>query len=159
MFGRGEMAARALSWVRWFVHEFFAIALGLDASSIVTSLGRVAGVIVMYGIARASLMQGLAPGALAAVTQCAFVGTLAIVVGNIAKELAIDLGARVLGWCRREYRRDGVKPDGKTYSQTLYPDGTWFRSESGPAGTVCEWTDPSGACNRIVTGARKRAPR
>lgn len=159
MHPRGELTARASSLARWFAHEFFSIALGLDASSIVTSLGRLMGVAVMLTILYVSLMHGLAPEALAAVTQCVFVVAVAVVVGRVAMEATIDLGAGVLGWLRREYRRDGLRPDGRTYSETLYPDGTWFRSESGPAGTVCEWTDPSGACNRLITAQRKRVLR
>lgn len=153
------IANRIYGLVRWFAHEFLSIAIGLDASSILTSLCRLLGVAVIVAVVRISLSQGLAAGALAATTQCAFVGVLAVSLGNLAKELAIDLSARVLAWFRRDLPRRGVTLDGKTYSETLYSDGTWIRCESSLAGTVCEWTDTSGACNRIVTGPpRKRAP-
>ena len=150
--------ARASTLVRWFAVEFFSIAFAFKPSSIVTNLGRLAGVAAMLVVVRVSISPGLASGALTVMTQYVCIGALAILFGNVARELAIELGARVLGWSGREYRRTGVRLDGKIYTETLYPDGTWYRSERGPLGTVCEWTDRSGACNRIVTAPRKCAP-
>ena len=68
----------------------------------------------------------------------------------LAQRLTNSLGYR--------FRREGVMLDGKRFCETHYPDGTWMRTEHGPEGTVCEWTDELGACNRIVTApVRHRA--
>ena len=144
---------------RWFAYEFLAIAVGRSPSAILTSSCRVLGIVVMLAIARISLSNGLTTGALNAATQCVFIGLVAILLGNLAKETAIDLGARVMNSLGRDFSRTGATLGGNVYRETLYSDGTWIRCESGPAGTVCEWTDTSGACNRIVTGPQDRPPR
>jgi hypothetical protein len=141
---------------RWFVTEFLWVVPELRASSIVASACRVLGVVVIGLVLRVSLSEGLAPGLPAATLQCAGVGLLALALGTLAKELAIDLCARAFGWWGRDFTRKGRTLDGKSYRETLYPNGTWSRCVSGPAGIVCEWTDESGACNQIVTRPRKR---
>jgi hypothetical protein len=156
-----DIVMRASWALRWFAYEFFSIAIGRSASAILTSVCRVLGVGVMLAVARIALSNGLTTGALAAVEQCVFVGAVAVLLGNLVKESAIDLGARVLGWSGRDFSRSGATLQGKVYRETLYADGTWIRCESGPDGTVCEWTDRSGVCNRIetrVSGGGMRKP-
>lgn len=102
-----------------------------------------------------SLTHGLAPGILGVTMQCIFVGAVALVAGFLATESAIVCCAHVFGWFRRDFSRSGLMLDGSAYREVFHPDGTWMRFESGPRGTICEWTDSSGAFNRVVTGPRE----
>jgi hypothetical protein len=153
------LASRARLLAAWLACEFLHIAGGSRACLLATSVCRVIGVGVILGIAYACLSDGLAPDLLAAATQCVLAAVLGVMLGNLAKEVAFDCFAQVFGRLGRDFMRTGRTVDGRIYRKTLYPDGTWFRSESGPRGTVCEWTDASGACNRIETGPRERSGR
>jgi hypothetical protein len=64
-----------------------------------------------------------------------------------------------MAWLGEDYTRTGTLPDGRTYRETFYANGTRFRCVIGPKETVCEWTDPSGAWNRIETRPDRRKPR
>ena len=141
--------------VRWFAHEFLIIAIRRDASSVLIGVCRLIGCAAMGGVLWLTLSGGVSEGALPAAIQYVSSALLAIALGNVPRELAISVCAQAMGWCGRDFTRKGVMLNGKTYRETLHPDGTWFRCESGPEGTVCEWTDTHGACNRVVTGPRR----
>jgi hypothetical protein len=74
-------------------------------------------------------------------------------------EPAIPFRARFLAWLGVDYSRTGTLPGGRSYRETFYANGMRYRCETGPKGTVCEWTDTSGAWNRIETRATRRGPR
>ena len=154
MHGFSYLATRAYWPLRWFAHEFLRISIRLDASSILTSLCRLFGVAIILAIVRFTLSGGLAPASVAALLQCGLAALLAVLIGNIAKEMAIELCAGAMRLCGRDFSRIGATLDGGTYRETLHVDGTWIRCVSRPAGSVCEWTDRWGACYQIVTGPR-----
>jgi hypothetical protein len=151
-----RVVSRARMLALWLAFEFLHIAGGPRASSIATSFCRVLGVAMFVVVVRGCLSDGLAPEPAAAATQCVLAAVLGVMLGNLAKEMSFACCGHVFGWLGRDLIRTGRTVDGKIYRETLYPDGTWFRSESGPRGTVCEWTDTSGACNRVETGPRQK---
>lgn len=152
--GLRSLATRSYWPLRWFALEFLWIAIRLDASSILTSLCRLFGVIVALGVARFSLSAGLAPTPLLLVLQCGTIALVAILIGNLARELAIDVCAGGMRLYGQSFSRVGATLDGGTYRETLHVDGTWIRCVSRHSGCVCEWTDRWGGCYRIVTGPR-----
>jgi hypothetical protein len=164
MFRDGSLAAqlglrvvsRARMFALWLACEFLHIAGGSRASSIATGFCRLIGAGMLVVVVRGCLSDGLAPEPLAAATQCVLAAVLGVMIGNLAKEMSFDCCAQVFGWLGRDLIRTGRTVDGKIYREARYTDGTWFRSESGPRGTVCEWTDASGACSRIETGPRRK---
>jgi hypothetical protein len=150
-----RVVSRARMLALWLACEFLHIAGGSRASSIATSFCRVIGVGMLVVVVRGCLSEGLALEPLVAATQCVLAAVLGVMLGNLAKEMSFGCCGHVFGWLGRDLIRTGRTLDGKIYRETLCSDGTWFRSESGPHGTVCEWTDTSGACNRIETGPRQ----
>jgi hypothetical protein len=147
---------RALWALQWFEHEFLRISLRRNASALLMTLCRLLGLVVMLAIVRLLLIAGLAPTLIGAACELVFVALVAIFIGNIAKEMAVELAARAMAMWQRDFRRTGVTLDGKVVRETLHPDGTWIRCVSSEEGTVCEWTDRFGGCYQVVTGARAR---
>jgi hypothetical protein len=78
-------------------------------------------------------------------------GIVALLIGNVVKEFAFYLCARVVNSFGRNFYRKGVMLDGKTFNEVFRSDGTWRRCEFGMRETVCEWTDAFGACHKSVS--------
>jgi hypothetical protein len=151
-----HIAKRAWWAVRWFAHEFLWIAARPSAAAVLISIARLVGLSILLAVGHLSMSDGLAPGMPQATTHFILALLLAVSLGNLAKECTVTLCARALALLGRDFLRRGATLDGKHFCETFYADGTWIRCESGPEATVCEWTDGSGAINRIVT--RPRAP-
>jgi hypothetical protein len=151
----GRLGRRCWWALRWFAVEFLVIAIRRDASSILTGACRLIGCAALGGVLWLTLSGGVSESALPATIQYVSSALLAVALGNVAREFASSVCAQVMGWGGRDFTRKGATLNGKTYRETLHPDGTWFRCESGPEGTICEWTDTHGACNRVVTGPRR----
>lgn len=145
--------------VRWFGIEFLTLTPRRETSSLMSAGCRLVGCAAIGGVLWLTLSGGVAEGVAEPVIQ--YVGSvlLAIALGNVARELATTCCAQVMNWMGRDFTRRGATFDGKTYVETQHPDGTWIRCVCGPEGTVCEWTDTYGACNKVITGPRKNRPR
>jgi hypothetical protein len=107
----------------------------------------------------AELRNGMLPNPTAAVIQFGVACLTAILFGNVAKEFAFELCARLVNWSGRSFVRNGLTLGGNTYCEIQFSDGTWMRSEMGPAGTFYEWTEPDGRCSRIALLDRMSCPR
>ena len=135
--------------LRWFVHEFFLLAVRPPAGSRLTSLCRVTGCLVIVLCLCVELRDGLLPSVPAAVIQLGAAGLTAILIGNVAKEFALDLCARFMVWSRRPFVRTGLTVRGTKFWEIQFRDGTWVRGETAATGTCCEWMEPDGRCNRF----------
>jgi hypothetical protein len=144
--------------VRWFGVEFLRLAVRRDMSSLLSVACRVIGCAAIGGVLWLTLSGGLVEGLAEPAIQYVASMLLAVALGNVAREFAISCCAQVMSWMGRDFTRRGATLDGKTYVETQHPDGTWIRCVSGPEGTVCEWTDTYGACNKVITGPRKDRP-
>jgi len=146
-----------LLWAsQWFAREFLWIRFRPDASSILMSLCRMLGLAAILAILRLLLIAGLAPTLLGAACELAFAALVALFVGNVVKELAVEVCARAMATWQRDFSRTGLTLDGKIVRETLRADGTWIRCVTSEEGTVCEWTDRFGGCYQVVTGSRVR---
>ena len=122
-------------------------------------LCRFLGCLVIGVVLHAELQDGLFSGS-AGVIQLSAAGLTAILFGNVAKEVAFDLYARIVLWSGRTFLRTGLTLAGNTYHEMQFTDGTWIRYEIGSEGTFCEWTEADGRCNRVAVQPRQlRLPR
>jgi hypothetical protein len=145
--------ARLRNAATWFVGEFLVLPLRLELISMLTVLSRIVAVSTILGLLFVQLRAGLAQSWPAIVIQCGLCAMSAVMIGNIVKEVAFSIAERIARALERDFTRSGVTFTGKRYRFVQYVDGTWMRCESGPHGTVCEWMDTFGACNRIETSA------
>jgi hypothetical protein len=83
---------------------------------------------------------------------------LAILIGNVVKECAIWVSARIANSFGVNFYRQGVMLNGKSFTEVIRSDGTWRRCEFSERETVCEWTDRFGAISRSVTAPPLRFP-
>ena len=137
--------------VRWFAWEFLAISLRGDRSAIWVALSRVVGWLAICGVLHVALSGGVANDSFAAALQLTASAVLAIALGNLARECTVSVAAQLAVSLGREFWRKGATLDGRTYTEIFRIDGTWMRCVVGSDLTVCEWTDPYGACNKVVT--------
>ena len=93
------------------------------------------------------------PSTIAAGTQLAIASLTAVLFGNVAKELAFDLAARLTLWRGRPFVRNGRTVGGKTFWEVQFTGGTWMRFETASRQVICEWTEPDGRCNRLEVGS------
>lgn len=147
---------RVLWALQWFEHEFLRISLRPNASALLMTACRLLGLIVMLAIFRLLLLSDLSPALLGAACELVFAALVAIFIGSVAREMAVELAARAMAMRQRDFLRTGVTLDGKAVRETLHPDGTWIRCASSEEGTVCEWTDRFGSCYQVVTASRAR---
>lgn len=67
----------------------------------------------------------------------------AILLGNVTKEFAFDVFARLTLWSGRTFVRGGLTASGKTFWEVQFKDGTWMRCETESTQSIC------GRCNRL----------
>jgi len=135
--------------LKWFAHEFLLLTIRPAAGSRVASVCRVIGCVVIVASLRVGLRGGLLPDTAAAVIQVAIASLTAILLGNVAKEFAFDLFARLTVWSGRTFVRTGLTSSGKSFWEAQFRDGTWMRCETQSTQAVCEWTQRDGRCNRL----------
>lgn len=121
------LGTRAYWPLRWFALEFLGIAVKPNVSAI---LGSLFGLAVILVVVRFCSSSGLAPSPLAAVLQCGLVAVIAVLMGNLAKELAIDLRAGTMRLYGRNFSRVGAERAG----QGADPDARPFARAKNPVG-------------------------
>jgi len=145
--------AAAFHALKWFVHEFLLLTIRPAAGSRLATLCRVTGCLVIVASLRAELQDGLLPSTAAAAIQLGAAGLTAILLGNVAKEFAFDLAARLTTWRGHAFVRSGITVAGNPFWETQFRDGTWVRCETEAARVICEWTEADGRCNRLEVRA------
>jgi len=148
-----DLTAAAFHALKWFVHEFLLLTIHPAAGSRLATLCRVIGCLVIVASLRAELQDGLLLDTAAAAIQLGAAGLTAILFGNIAKEFAFDLAARLTTWRGRPFVRNGLTVGGNPFWETQFRDGTWMRCETEAARVICEWTEADGRCNRLEVQA------
>ena len=149
------LICRALyNLLRWIACELFWIGTRANSVSAAVTLCRLGGLSVVAGLVYFQLRGGLAAQPWMAGMQCALAALISILVGNLAKEVLLDVSARLMNYCGIDFTRRGFRIDGSAFTETLRSDGTWYRSISNATGTICEWTDTYGKCTRIITAPR-----
>ncbi|HXY96461.1 MAG TPA: hypothetical protein VEH00_05755 [Steroidobacteraceae bacterium] len=148
-----SVAAAGLAALKWFVYEFLLLTILPAAGSRLASVCRVTGWIVIVASLRAELQSGLVASTGGAVLQVGVAGLTAILFGNVAKEFAFDLCARLTLWRGRAFVRDGVTMSGNRFWEIQFRDGTWMRWEREGSQATCEWTETDGRCRRLEVQA------
>jgi hypothetical protein len=154
-----QAGRHAYNVVRWCAYEFLPWSVRNTVSARVTDFCRLLGFVTIV-----SLMMFQTRGiALTRLSDAWYVwvldGILAILIGNVVKECAIWLGARITNWFGVDFYRRGVTLGGNSFSEVIHTDGTWRRCEYSDQETICEWTDRFGAINRTVTAPRQELRR
>jgi hypothetical protein len=129
------------------------LAPSFGLSSVLTSLCRIVGSVTIGGLLYVEL-HGAALGhnLIVCLSYGGLSLLLAVMIGNVVKELLFSFCEQLVNWCRKDFTRHGVLLNGTAYREIRRPDGTWIRCESAAEeGTVYEWTDTYGGCHRIVS--------
>lgn len=144
----------AYNTARWGVHEFLPVSVRSSLSSRLTGLCSLLGLGTIVLIVTFETRGSVAVRSPILWVQWLLGGLVAILIGNLVKECAVWLSARIVNALGSDFYRKGVMLNGSAFSEVFRSDGTWRRFEFGPRETICEWTDSFGACYRSVTGPR-----
>ena len=148
------MGVQGCNVLRWLAYEFLPMSVRNTLSSRVVDFCRLLAFATIVSLTmfetRAFALHDLRTEWPVAILDV----LLAILIGNIVKECAIWISARIANSLGVNFHRRGVMLNGKRFSELFRADGTWRRCELGQGETICEWTDRFGACSRSVTGPR-----
>ena len=138
--------------LRWFFHEFFVLSPSFDLTGVLTLLCRVLGGATIAGVLYIEWHGAFFErDHIVSLSYAGLYLLLAVMIGNVVKELCFGFCEQLVNWWGRAFMRHGVLLDGTAYREIRRPDGTWMRCESAAERTVWEWTDRHGACHRIVS--------
>ena len=76
--------------------------------------------------------------------------TVAVLVGNLVKEVGVLIGGIVLNWRGLEFRRIRLTLNGARMTEIYRPDGTWDRYIREALHSIHEWLDLQGECHREI---------
>jgi hypothetical protein len=76
--------------------------------------------------------------------------TVAVLIGNLIKEVGILIGGIALNWRGLEFRRTRLTLSGAQMTEVYRPDGTWDRYVRESLHTTHEWSDLQGECHRKI---------
>jgi hypothetical protein len=146
---------RGYNLVRWLAYEFLPLSVRSSLSSRLTDLGRLLGFVTIVSVILLGT-RGFAHAPLSEVWYAWVFGVIvAILLGNLVKECAVWVSARIANAFGVDFYRRGVTVDGTSFREVLRSDGTWRRCEFGDLQTTCEWTDRFGACYRSISAPRR----
>lgn len=124
---------------------------------------RLSGLAAALLVARVCLSRGLAAPPSLAVLQVGASVLLAILVGNLIKELIFAVVESLVTACGSPFVRNSLTVTGRRVTELWLPDGTWVRCESWRNGATLTWTQSDGSCSEIampaLTVARAQPPR
>lgn len=129
---------------RYLLHEFLHISLRRDMASVLTSGCRLLASLLVTMMMYAQLYGQLSePGDMFPLRLLVAV-VVSVTVGALSKELAFLSAAAIVNGWGRDFTRHGLQLNGQSFVETRYSDGRWERRESGPRGSMHEWSDANG---------------
>ena len=147
-----NVGVRGCNVLRWLAYEFLPMSVRNTLSSRLTDFCRLLAFATIVSLTmfetRALALHDLRTEWPVWILDV----VLATLIGNVVKECAIWVSARIVNSLGIDFRRRGVMLNGKRFSELFRADGTWRRCEFGHGQTICEWTDRFGACSRSITG-------
>jgi hypothetical protein len=154
--GVARLTVHCVNLARWFGAEFLRIPMRFGVVPVLTAISRLSGIAVTGAALYLQLRGTYQLTGYVYLTQWCLAIPLALLVGNVAKECGFILAERTAAALGLDFDRRGYTLDGRRFRKTLYPDGSWTRCETSARGTVCEWTDPFGRCEKVVTSFGRR---
>lgn len=79
-----------------------------------------------------------------------FVVAVALLVGNLIKEVAILIGSMAMNRLGLDFRRTRLTLNGAQIREVYRPDGTWDQYILETPEIIHEWSDLDGECHREV---------
>lgn len=140
--------------LRWIAFEFLPLRVGAMGFPALATVCRLAGCGVALGILSVELRGSATSGAVMLILVWTGSALTAVLIGNCAREWTFELCSRLVTLSGHTFCRTGVTLGGRAFLEVHYPRGTWLRCEFGAAGSVYEWTDENGRCNRLETRLR-----
>jgi hypothetical protein len=125
-------------------------------SEVAIFASRLLGCATIYSVAILSIRHAGPVPAARVFPFALLVLAVAILIGNLVKELGILVGGIVLNWRGLEFRRSRSTLSGARMTEVYRADGTWDRYIRDSAETIHEWLDLKGECHREMCGQPNR---
>jgi hypothetical protein len=135
--------------VRWITFEVLPVPMSTRGYLVVGAACR----LVSCGVAFRILSVELQTSAVSHGGELALLwaasGLTALLIGNIAREWLFGVCLSIATFAGHVFHREGVTLSGRAFLEVHYPAMTWVRCEFEADEFSCEWTEPTGRCNRI----------
>jgi hypothetical protein len=151
MYALRAISLALIRLLTWIAFEFLPLRAEASAFRVLGTVCRLAGCGVALGILSVELRESVTTRGAMLVLVWAVSAPTAVLIGNFAKEWTFELCSRLVTLSGRTFFRTGVTLGGRAFLEVHYPRGIWLRCEFGPAGSVYEWNDANGCCNRLET--------
>jgi hypothetical protein len=138
------------STIRGYLLDLLPLPRSAAHSDVVIFVCRLLGCAAIVAMSYVSIQHTGAISASQAFPFGLLLTTVALLVGNLIKEVAILIGGIAINWLGLEFRRTRLSISGAQLSEVYRPDGTWDRYILETAETIHEWSDPNGGCHREV---------
>jgi hypothetical protein len=119
-------------------------------SQVVIFVCRLLGCAAIVGVATVGIQHA---GAIAASEIFPFgllVLTVAVLAGNLIKEVAILIAGILINWRGLDFRRSRLTLSGARMREVYRPDGTWERHTIETGKVIHEWSDLNGECHQQI---------
>lgn len=123
--------------------------LPISTSFILGCLCRLSGLAAAILVLRVSLSRGWVASTPLAVVQLAAALLLAVLIGNLVKELTFGLMETLVTACGHPFVRKSATVTGRRVSEVWLPGGRWVRCETWRRGAALAWTERDGSCTGI----------
>ena len=138
--------------IRNYLLDFLPLPPSAPYSEVVIFVCRLLGCATILGVTTVSIQHAGAIPATRVFPFVLLVLTVAVMMGNLIKEVGILIGGIVLNWRSLGFRRTRSTLSGAQMTEIYRPDGTWDRYIREPLDTIHEWLDRQGECHREILG-------
>lgn len=136
--------------LRNYVFDLLPRAPSAPCSERVIFVCRLLGCVTIFGVAAVSICHAGTIPVSQLIAFALFVLAVAVLVGNLVKEVAMLIAGVVLNWRGCEFHRTRLTLGGAKMTEIYRPDGTWDRYFRETLHSVHEWSDLQGECHREI---------
>lgn len=140
--------------IRSYLLDFLPLPPSASFSTAIIFVCRILGCATIFGVAAVSIQHAGAIPTSRLILFAPPVLTIAVLIGNLVKEVGILVGGVVLNWQGLEFCRARLTLSGAQMTEVYRPDGTWDRYIRESLHTTHEWSDQRGECHRELLDRR-----
>jgi hypothetical protein len=137
--------------IRSYLLDLLPLPPSAPYSEVVIFVCRLLGCAAIVGVTAVSIQHAGAVSASRIFPLGLLMLTVAVLVGNLIKEVGILIGGLAINWRGLEFRRTRFTLSGAQMSEVYRRDGTWDRYIRESVEITHEWLDLKGECHQEIS--------
>ena len=137
--------------LRSYLLDFLPLPPSAPDSEVLIFVCRLLGCATILGVSAASIQHSGAIPPSRILPFALLMLSVAVLIGNLIKELGILIGGVILNWRGLEFHRTRLTLSGGQMREIYRPDRTWDRYILEAGESIHEWSDLEGECHREVS--------